>query len=51
MHVVLKPFIKMLLFVAAILGIAQLLGIDVEEAMSGLKEKIDELTSQQATEE
>ena len=51
MHVVLKPLIKALLFVAAILGIANLLGIDVGEAMSGLKEKIDELTSQEAAEQ
>ena len=51
MDVILKPFIKMMLFFAVILGIANLLGIDVEEAMSGLKEKIDELTSQAAAEQ
>ena len=51
MDVILKPFIKMLLFVAVILGIANMLGIDVEGAMSGLKEKIDELTSQAAAEQ
>ena len=51
MHVVLKPFIKILLFVVVLLGIANLFGIDVEEIMNGLKEKIEELSSQVEAEE
>lgn len=36
MHVILKPFIKLLIAVVAVLGIAQIAGIDVEELLNKL---------------
>ena len=41
MHVILKPFIKLMIWMLVIFGVAGLAGVDVEGLLSGLGEKID----------
>jgi len=36
MHVILKPFIKLIVMVIAVLGIAEIAGVDVEELVQKL---------------
>ena len=36
MHVILKPFIKIFIWIFAILGIAELAGVDVDELLNNL---------------
>lgn len=40
MHVILKPFIKILIWACLFLGIAEIAGVDVEELFGGLLDKI-----------
>lgn len=40
MHVILKPFIKIMIWACLFLGIAELAGVDVEELLNGLLENI-----------
>ena len=51
MHVVLKPFIKILVWIVIIMGVAQLTGVDVESLLGDAKEALEGLAEQQETEE
>ena len=51
MHVVLKPFIKMLLWLCIILGVLNIAGVDVDSLASELKGMLEGLTGEQETQE
>ena len=51
MHVVLKPFIKVMIRVIIIMGVAQFAGIDVESLMNDAQKALEDFTSQQDAEE
>lgn len=51
MHVVLKPLIKMMIWIAVIMGVAKYAGVDIDSLVEGAKETLEGLTEQQAEEE
>ena len=51
MHVVLKPFIKLFLLIAVIMGVAKFAGVDVESLVNDAGKTLEDLTSQQSAEE
>ena len=51
MHVILKPFIKVMIWIILIMGVANLAGVDVESLMNDAKDALEDFTSQQEAEE
>lgn len=41
MHVILKPFIKLLIMLAAVFGIAEIAGIDLKGLLGDLMDKVN----------
>lgn len=51
MHVILKPFIKLLIWGVIFSYVAQLAGVDVESLLGDAKESLEGLLSEQEAEE
>ena len=51
MHVVLKPLIKMMIWIAIIMGVSKYAGVDIDSLVNGAKETLEGLTQQQEAEE
>ena len=51
MHVILKPFIKLMIWVVIIMGIAQLTGVDLESLVNDAKDALEGAMDQAETEE